>query len=424
MSNYSQLQKTVKVFVDFYDDAEREKLLKYSSKEDIIKIVPSTIEIPTSEFLTYYLFRNKRYFSKKYSHYNVIGRYIKKAFDEIDEFVTFNGQSLNTNLELDKQDPHKSEFIGESVGLSTISRIHNCIEADWIPIPTKGGRGGAPTFDYQYYLASTGEEFIQVECKGTAEENNSLKGKASKHKLDILEKKSDLEKLAKSNGDPFPASTRYGTITSIDPRKDSILKCWVTDPDSQRIKENPYRLKLLTRMKFLRDWIAFISPRSSFSTSVNTRIGCLENIQDPQELDKIPLKKINGESFELIPKNARSNEYSFFTNKSNVEDGSSFGHVLKLSENELFFIGIREEFFILASKQNFEKIMTFRYPSDSIEKIIECVFRVNRFKELNLPDNKLPHFNESKEHVRFSLKGQIHYSTSGLVFGVLPVLQK
>jgi len=415
------LQKSIKVNADFYDDIEKEKILKNSSNDAIIKIIPSIIEISTPEFLTYYLFRNKRYYPKKYSHYDVISRYIKKAYDDIYDYVTFNGQSINTNPELDAEDPHQTGLIGESVGLSTISRIYDCIEADWAPIPERRGRGAPSTFDYQYYLASTGKELIQVECKGTAVNKESLKDNASTHKSDILDKKQKLDKFAITNADPFPANMRYGTITSIDFRSDRILKCWITDPDPEQIKENAYRFKLLTRLKFLRDWIAFISPRSQFSASLNTRVGCLENIKNPQELNEIPLKKINGEHFELIPKYARSNEYTFFTNKSNVDDGSAAGHVLKLSENDLFFMGIREDLFILASKQNFEKILTFNYSSDSMDKTIECVFRVNRFKELNLPEDKLPRLNRSKEHVRFLLKGQIHYSASGLVFGILPI---
>jgi len=56
----SQLQPTIRVDVACYNEEEREKLLKYPMATAMNSVVTNGIEVPTAEFLTYYLFHRKR----------------------------------------------------------------------------------------------------------------------------------------------------------------------------------------------------------------------------------------------------------------------------------------------------------------------------------------------------------------------------
>ena len=175
-------------------------------------------------------------------------------------------------------------------------------------------------------------------------------------------------------------------------------------------------------MKFLRDWITFISPRSQFASALTTRLGCLENIRDPNELNEIESKRTNGESFVFAPMFVFGHESSFFANKSRIINGSAGGVVVKISNNELFFLGIQEKLLTIAAKQNFAAITGQTFSETIEDKEVECVFSLNRFRELGLifPEY-IPLDKSTKQYVRFSLKGQLHFNASGLVFGVLPV---
>ena len=175
MSNSIGLnQEFIKVNVEFYDNNEENNLLKYPTSDKIIDIVSNPVEIPLSEFLTYYLFYRKRPKVKGWSNYSEISNRVNRAWSDIEDFIHFNGRSINVPLNIENQVPHITEYVGESIGLSIINRIHNLTEADWNKIPEQRGRHGIPTFDYSY-IASDGEHIIQVETKGSSVVDNRSK---------------------------------------------------------------------------------------------------------------------------------------------------------------------------------------------------------------------------------------------------------
>jgi hypothetical protein len=66
-------------------------------------------------------------------------------------------------------------------------------------------------------------------------------------------------------------------------------------------------------------------------------------------------------------------------------------------------------------------IMNFKFPSGTEKKIIECQVSLGRFANMRLvlPESIQP--KKTKNYVKFNLNGQIQYSSSGLVFGILPL---
>ncbi len=53
-------QESVRVDVSFYDENERQKLLRYPTAPAIERLTTAPIDVPTAEFLTYYLFHRKK----------------------------------------------------------------------------------------------------------------------------------------------------------------------------------------------------------------------------------------------------------------------------------------------------------------------------------------------------------------------------
>ena len=380
-------QGAIKIDVSFYDNAQQEILLNYPTAAAIAEIVDQDIEIPTAEFLSYFLFHRKRLGTPEYRDYNAIGRKLNIAMTSLDGCIEFNGHSFNTAPGVHRQLNEISEHVGEAVGLSVVSRLHGLTEADWEPIPEQRGRGASPTFDFQ--LASDGNQFVQLENKGSSvADNRHLSPAIYTHKKNIDDKKRALHTRAEQNQDPYPASIRYGTITAIDPRREGNVKCWLTDPPPDAIEDTPQRRRLLLRMGFLRDWISFISPRSQLASALSTRLADLESLRDPFELDGVPLRRGNNEPFDYEPYEIYNygTHSVFMMNKSRIIDGPAGGIVIQLSDSFLFFAGIREDLLTLAAEQNFEKSWHLKQEAND-RKTVECVFSKGRYSRLRLPSS-------------------------------------
>ena len=413
-------QHHIKVQVDFYNEEQKKKLLDYPSYKQIKKIVKNDIEVPIEEFLTYYLFYRKRPGKSGYRNYNEIGKKIGKSLFDLEDFIKFDGNSISTPANVGAQDIHITEKIGESIGLAIVNRIHDISEADWDRIPETRGRAAIRTFDYE--VASDGNSIVQVETKGSSVDNNDLKSSAiRKHKLSIIGKKDKIAELQSKHSYPYPANLRYGTITMLDSRPKSTVKCLLVDPEPYLEITPPAKLRLINRMKFLRDWISFISPRSQMASSLNTRVADLEALANPFELNNIPLMKGNGEPFEIIPTPTGLGEtVSFLLGKSRVTDGPHSGIVTKVSDGHLFFLGIQDEIAVLGAKQDFESITTYKALTGSMLKKVQCVFHKKRFKRLKLPNWIKEESKKSGDYLSFNLKGKLMYNQDGLVFGILP----
>jgi hypothetical protein len=385
------------------------------------RLVTKPIEIPKAEFLTYYLFHRIKLGTPGYQDYQTVANRLHMWLSAIGECIDYQGDSVRTPEGAVRQLGEVSEHVGEAIGLAVMNRIHGLTEADWRPIPEQRGRGAAPSFDFQ--LASDGESFVQVETKGSSVDDNRVLSdavRAQKRKID--EKKQKLAALAKIGNDPHPASLRYGTITAVDARKDGNLRCWLTDPPPSQVDDTPQRFKLLNRVRHLRDWITFISPRSPLAAALATRVADLEAMADPFELDGVPLRRGNDEPFAFEAFNFATRRHStFLASKSRVTDDPAGGVVVQLSDRELLFLGIREQILILASEQQFDGIIRYKAEVGSLTKTIECTFSTGRFRGLRLPPAVRQSATQTGGYFHFRLRGTLHYSAEGLVFGILPL---
>lgn len=412
---------TIKVDIDFYDDAEKRKLLAYPTASLMHALVTKPLEIPRAEFLTYYLFHRIKLGTDGYRDYDSVARKVHLWLGAIGECIDYENGSVRTPHGATQQLTDVSEHVGEAIGLAVMNRIHGLTEADWAPIPEQRGRNAKPSFDFQ--IASDGRQFVQVETKGSSVADNRVLSDAVKaQKKRIDDKKAKLADLAKKGEDPNPAGLRYGTIAVVDARKDGNVRCLLTDPPPDQVDEDPARFRLLNRVRRLRDWISFLSPRSALAAALATRVADLEALRAPFELDGVPLLRGTGEPFDIESYGFGNWRHStFMASKSRVTDGPAGGVVIQLSQRELFFFGIREHLLVMAANQKFEELTRYKAEVDSMRKTIDCTFSAGRYPSLDLPPSIANSATKTGGYVHFPLSGKLNYSPEGLVFGVLPL---
>lgn len=412
-------QKTIRVDVAFYSDEDRRALLEYPTSNILQKLTAEPVQISTAEFLTYYLFHRQRLGTPGYRDYLTVGRKLGIALNALADCVEFTQHSIRTADGVVKQLNEISEHVGEAIGLSVINKIHDLTEADWQVIPARSGRRAQPSFDFQ--LASDNHNLIEVENKGSSvADNRTLNENVKAHKRSIAAKK---EKLNSSNQEAIagsPTSLRYGTITALDPRKDGNVRCWLTDPPAE-IALNPSRFRLIQRMRFLRDWISFISPRSHLAVALATRFAALEALENPFELERVPLLRGNAEPFELVTFDRFQEHSRFLASKSKIVDGPAGGEIVRVSDRALFLLGIREELLVLAAEQNFEALLAYKAPTETLLKVVDCNLSASRARSMGLQEMISEEHQRTSGNVRFQANGIIQYSPAGLVFGALPL---
>ncbi len=403
--------------MEYYNENEKSKLDNYSTAEKIRSVVNEGVTISTAEFLTYYLFHKKRPGKFGWRNYEEVGCHIDAALAELSGWVEFNGYSISTPNDVDPQDRAITERIGESIGLSVISKIHELTAADWGKIP----EGKTKTFDYE--IASDGMQIVQMEAKGSCTPDNSVKTDSiRKQKSSIADKKSTILPMENDGAYDFPADVRYGTIGVMGEQPTVPVRCYLVDPAAENYDDWPRRLRVLQRVRFIRDWISFISPRSQLAAALNTRFAALEKLSDPLLLDDVPLLGGRGEPLAFNRIGGTQVDYSsFFASKSRITDGPAGGITLQLPNDDLFFIGVREALVEMAAGQQLTRIAEFKTESGSMRKTVRCVFPIGAYRRLRLPSHIEERVSKSGKYFWFEMSGEIYHSDTGILFGVLPL---
>ena len=407
----NKLGESISVGVGYYNKEHREALQGYPTAEKIQEVVEKGIVVPVPEFLTYFLFHKIRSVPSLRSGYAAVREAISHSYGMLSDFVNLESGFLHLSDEALMLPEFVTEYIGESVALSVVNRVHGLTEADWVPIPkpTEG-----KFFDYE--LASNGAQNIQVEAKGSVVEDVALKSNSiSNQRLSIERKKGGTE-------DGLRGSLRYGAITAI-PSGPQALKCWLLDPPPEDDRREPRDLRIIARLRFLRWIIWLVSPRSHLATALANRVRDVETLQQPYELSGIPLASADGSPLEISYNIVRSRAFAtFFGSRSRVVDGPAGGVVVPLPKRDgLMFIGFREDLLELAAGQNFNEISTYSAPVAAIRKRVLCTVSAREFDTFRISADGLTRFRKSGGYVYFELEGALAYSQEGLVFGVLPV---
>lgn len=416
-------QPSIKVDVQYLNAAHKAALLRYPTAQEIESLVTNGIEVPTTEFLTHYLFFRKRPGKEGWRNYQQVGQHIGAALGYLEDWVEFNGTSIRLPSDIGRLENAVVEHIGESVGLSVVNRIHGLTEADWDYIPTKPGRRGRKTLDFQ--VASDGSSIVQVETKGsTIVDPNGGIPLFTGQDQHIAAKKVSSTAWEQAHTHSYSVDARYGTITQIGSDPTKPVRCFLLDPPSDG-GTDAQRVKLIQRLRFVSDWVTFLSSRSQLAAALSTRVEAIERVSNPFDLEGVELLRGNGKPFDIEGRDSRfgynDGRSSFYAMKSYVTDGPDGGVVVPLPNGDLFFLGIRTSIIQMAADQKLEELMNNREPSGTVKKSISCVVNKNTSWGAQVLD-RLGKTEETKtNHVRFTLNGTIHYAESGELFGVLPI---
>jgi hypothetical protein len=395
--------------VDYYNAQHKRELEKYPSAGQIQGIAGRTISVPAREFFSNAMFHRVRHESVRARNAETQRRQIVYGYDSLRPWISLQSDSIHLADGLTSVPNEIPEHIGESIALSIANRIYQLQESDWLPI---GVGNRKPSFDVQ--SASDGSRIVELEMKGSAVEDPSMKSRSiSDHKVRIDDKKA---KIAVEEH-----IERIGAIVAF-PKRIGKIRCWLLDPEAGANYRDPLHLRILSRLHFIRWAIWLVSPRSPLALALANRIVAIESITGPFQLTNVPLIDANGEPFGLrYPFRSGADIPQFFLSRSHVVDGPAGGVVEPIDHESLLFVGFREELLVQAIEQDFEKMLAYTAIDAVIRKTVRCVVRNEVLRRFGIDPNAVRGSEVGERESRFDLSGTLAYTKEGLVFGELAI---
>ncbi|HBR2697756.1 TPA: hypothetical protein MA044_004313 [Klebsiella pneumoniae] len=393
MNGFKQLiSSTIKVDVEFFDDTHKDLLCdrnKYPI-EVIRKMkhaVKNGLSISGVDFLTYYLFHNKRYGIDKQNFIEAI----PAQSDLLSLHLDVNNSQMfkRHNVALPKE---ITEHIGESVGMLLISHCFNITSADWGFISESNK---AKTLDCS--LAISDDALIELEAKGTSAKVLNLSGPSNS----ILDKKKE-NKRPKGN-------YSYGSITTIDMQR---LTCYLLDPPGTDKRLDYTRLRFINNLKYYNEVFKVIAPKSELIDVLNERI---EEINSSEGYSFDTLRPKNRYEFNY----GSGNEPTFFFRSYYHERGpvKFGGRFFYINKSTTLFVGVTNDLlnrvvgqdpFNISSHDERVNIVSIN------EKVNGSAFQKTQRDESDI--NSMDNAFGNKEGVR--VKGRV-YIKNGLALGIL-----
>lgn len=404
----------IKVSVEFYNVDQKKLFQKYPNADIINALVEKEIIISKDEFLAYMMFIEQME-RDGFSTYEELKARISSRLGDIDEFLKFANGSVQSILPPgDMMQIGFTERIGVALGLCVINKIHGLTAADWKKIPTVSGEDGHPTFDFE--IASTGENFIQVENKGSIVEDNSLKPPSvSNHFSGICKKKKyvrDEEAKAKIK---LHDNLYYGTIGVLDGKDNSKAKVYLIDPPAFQIEMEPNKYKLLARLYYYLDVFKIIDVREKIVKSLEIRISEIINSQDYLRFNNIPLEE-------------KPKSFYYYMEKKmfvSIDINEAFGKVFFIEKEQKIFpyiIAFPKVIMRLIINQDFDGILEYNYNPDFIKEDVQVLIRLNAAgydENAILSENIKFVFNEKRNYYETIYYGKVYHSSDGRIFGLL-----
>lgn len=403
----------INISVEYYDDKQK-LLLNDTSRYDKVfidnmnEIVSKGIVITGAEFLINSLFFKKSTKPKKYTKrddlINAIDCSVQYFIDDLE--ITNNSLRVQENSRPESAILMKR--VGESIGISVISRIIGANEADWSVIPELNIKA----FDFKYAITAKG--VVQIEAKGSSSDDVSSKNdNIYKHASNIGEKK---KVMYSDSNHPYVGDFNYGTIAHCPQGREQKLKCYLLDPPSGSSNINLQEEKLSKRLGFYYKVMNFLSPESKLLDLLRDRIiDFSKNRVNITTADKLPYYIKNNEDGNF--------DKSFFLHKRTIELGGNkiSGDWFFLKKNYILFIGMKNSIINEIVSQDVDSLLSLKYGILSKDK--EVTFNIvtkyqkQQFKKLKIENE---HIGES---TFFKSKGNITLLESGIAIGILKLIR-
>lgn len=225
--------------INYYNDEEAKLFKAYNNYSVIAQMIRHNLVISEDEFKSYMLFTEQAN-ENGFRTYQELKNRVQHRLGDIDDYLDLTSGTITTKKSSERlSNTGMTERIGVSLGLNVINKFHGLTEADWAITPNVyiGGKR-MKDFDYQISMASDGSRFIQVENKGSINDDNNYKtSSVSNHYSSIKGKKESILDREKVQGIARHQNIYYGTISVLD--NHNTAKVWLVDPEAYYINWNP-----------------------------------------------------------------------------------------------------------------------------------------------------------------------------------------
>lgn len=407
LSPLTTTQATVEVSVDYWDANHKANLAKYSIATQLSSTAGQSVSISTDDLLAYCLFYRQQPSRPEYSTFRDCYSRRSQAQAWIDGEIDFNGTSINVPTNSQGPPIDIKERLGEAIGLCVADKLYGLNGADWEKIPQQYGRNAQPTNDWK--IAATPTQLVELETKGSFETDNTLQANLNHHVTSIAAKKTAY-RANTSN----PPAELLATIAVVGHGTARPVKCWLLDPPATIEGIEPRQFKLMARMRFLRDWITYVGPRSILAAVLADRVAVLEALTDPFALDGVPLRSSSGEPMKLSTVSG-SDQLTWFSGKCRMAGGG--GVLVPWNEEYMLLAGFRDSLLRRAAEQSFADILTFQEDASTQRRRIACSLSDSRFRSLEGKTEITDARQDAQGYWQFSRWCNVHFTSAGLAFG-------
>ncbi len=404
----------LKLSVNYYNKNEAELFEEYENYESINEMVGKDITISKDEFLSYMMFTEQAE-EIGFRTYGDLKDRVQHRLGDIDEYLDFSENSIKAGKSSERlSSAGITERIGVSLGLNVINKLHDLTEADWAITPNiyKDGKR-TKDFDYHIEMASDGKRFIQVENKGSINDDNTKKSPSvSNHYKSIKGKKESILKREKNDKIERYHNIYYGTIGVLD--NENTAKVWLVDPDPYHINWNPKKYKLISRLSYYAKLFQEADIHKSIQKDLKERIEEIVNSDNYESFDNKPLKI----SDSVL---RRPGQAKFLASINYGESVGSFFFVKTKKGIQAFLIVIPKALIKIIASQDFEKILNYEYKNDEMnDKVtVELSFKLSSFSDGFENSNLKFVLDEKKKRYHYQMYQKISHTTSGRIFGII-----
>lgn len=402
------------VSVKYYNENERVLFQSYPNSAQLNALTANNVSVSKDELLAYMMFTEQRN-RPGFRTYSELQARIQQRLGDIDDYLTFNNGSVQTRFIGNDMPADFTERLGVGLGLSVVNKIESLTQADWELIPTVAGPGGHPTFDYQIAVASTGSNFIQAENKGCLIADNGTKPPAvSNHYASIKVKKEYLRNQDAANNVTLYSNLYYGTIGVLDNQNSSTARVWLVDPKAIVLDMDPYKYKLVTRLKYYLEELTNIGVRKYILKALRDRIEEIEKTVEFYRFNNVPIDVKNPKFIQMFM------EREMF---ASVDTNEAFGKIFTIEKDNVLYpylIAYPKALMKLMVNQNFDEILKYNYNPDFINDSVQVQMWVwpADYQKIKLPDTKYV-FDERRKVYSATYFGKISHDKSGRIFGLL-----
>lgn len=398
----------LKLSVDYYNNAEKALFKSYPNFVTLTNLLNHDFSISKAEFVSYLMFTEQAD-EDGWRTYPELKDRVQNRLGDIEDILNFSKGSIQSKQSsLRMNDSKMTERIGVSLGINVVNKLHGLTEADWAitdNVYIDGKR--IKDFDYEIPLASDGTKFIQVENKGTVNNNNSFKTPSvSNHYSSIKAKKNSILAREQAQGIPLHQNIYYGTIGVLDSQ--NTAKVWLVDPPTFEVKWNPIKFKLISRLIYYSKVFSEIGIHNRFQIALDKRIHQLFTAKDINEFNRVPLD---------VP--LPTYTYIKYNNFVNINNNEAIGTFFFINSNEVFLLALTKVIIRLVLLQNFDGILEYDHKNVELSDkvIIELSAKLSKESEAFEYSKTKFELDKSRKRYFYQVYQEIGFTSSGRIFG-------